>query len=106
MECLFSYLEMVWIILALLCFLVGMIVYWEGLRAQKTHLLKKVGSKDKVRGRETGPSKDIILTTDREVIEKLAQFNYQDAKGNAHGYSDCFKVQSIIQLEKLEDRKK
>lgn len=64
----------------------------------------KVGSKDKISGRETGAQKDIILTTDREVVEKLSQFDYLDAKGNTHKYSDCFKVQSTVQLDKLEDR--
>jgi hypothetical protein len=64
-----------------------------------------VGFKDKVSDRQTGAPKAILLKTEREVVAKLLKFAYTDAKGNNHEYPDCFKVRSIIQLDRLEDDK-
>ncbi|MCB0414285.1 MAG: hypothetical protein KDD50_08130 [Bdellovibrionales bacterium] len=66
----------------------------------------KVGEKDKIYNREGGSTKAIILKTDREVTKHLDQFNYKDAKGNNHKFSDCFKVHLKIELDKLEDYKR
>ncbi len=63
----------------------------------------EVGYKDQVKDRQNGSSKIIVLATDREVIEKLPKYSYQDAAGGFHEYPDCFKVRSDIKLDKLEN---
>ena len=65
----------------------------------------KVGYKDSISGRCNGLISTIQQKTQRSVDEWLNQFNYTDSSGKKHTYSDCFKVHSIIELDKLEPSK-
>ena len=63
------------------------------------------GFTDKMNGRESGAPKDIVLKTTRTVKEKMPSFSFKDVSGRSYTYNDCYRVQSVIELDRLEDRK-
>lgn len=62
----------------------------------------KVGYKDTIFGKCNGLVNTIWQKTRRSVGERLEQISYSDSSGKKHTYNDCFKVHSVIELDKLE----
>jgi hypothetical protein len=63
------------------------------------------GYKDTISGRESGPSKALILKTKREVLKELNEFTYTDSKGKKYTHTSCYKVAAEVSLDKLVDEK-
>ena len=61
----------------------------------------EVGYKDQSFGRQGGTAKTIVLTSNREVVEKLNSFSFRDSENKAYNFNDCYRVDVQVKLNKL-----